>query len=158
MFLLLTLQQQGITQCSSSCCCGARKAQCLLARVSACTNPLAALSVPPALLCPVDFIALCPPACIVPLLLLLLLWLLFCPLQVEDFELPSPSTVCMFVLVSYFFVTAGIAYDIINEPPAIGARQDPETGGQRTGRREGRGSGLLRAHSSSSRRRAIVRA
>jgi hypothetical protein len=34
----------------------------------------------------------------------------------------------MCVLVSYFFVTAGIAYDIINEPPAIGARQDPVTG------------------------------
>jgi hypothetical protein len=30
--------------------------------------------------------------------------------------------------VSYFFVTAGIAYDIINEPPAFGAEQDPVTG------------------------------
>lgn len=50
--------------------------------------------------------------------------------QVEEFELPSPRTVCFFVLVSYFFVTAGVAYDIINEPPAIGARQDPVTGGQ----------------------------
>lgn len=49
-------------------------------------------------------------------------------LQVEEFELPSPRTVCMLVLLSYFFVTAGIAYDIINEPPAIGARQDPVTG------------------------------
>lgn len=50
------------------------------------------------------------------------------PPQVEEFELPSPKTVCFFVLLSYFFVTAGIAYDIINEPPAIGARQDPVTG------------------------------
>jgi hypothetical protein len=50
------------------------------------------------------------------------------PRQVEEFELPSPKTVCFFVLLSYFFVTAGIAYDIINEPPAIGARQDPVTG------------------------------
>lgn len=50
------------------------------------------------------------------------------PTQVEEFELPSPKTVCFFVLLSYFFVTAGIAYDIINEPPAIGARQDPVTG------------------------------
>jgi len=49
-------------------------------------------------------------------------------MQVEEFELPSPRTVCMLVLLSYFFVTAGIAYDIINEPPAIGARQDPVTG------------------------------
>lgn len=48
--------------------------------------------------------------------------------KVEEFELPSPRTVCMLVLLSYFFVTAGIAYDIINEPPAIGARQDPVTG------------------------------
>lgn len=50
--------------------------------------------------------------------------------QVEEFELPSPRTVCFFVLVSYFFVTAGVAYDIINEPPAIGAQQDPVTGRQ----------------------------
>ena len=48
--------------------------------------------------------------------------------QVEEFELPSPQRVCALVLLSYFFVTAGIAYDIINEPPAIGARQDPVTG------------------------------
>lgn len=31
--------------------------------------------------------------------------------------------------VSYFFVTSGIAYDIIQEPPAFGAEQDPKTGG-----------------------------
>jgi len=33
-----------------------------------------------------------------------------------------------FVMVSYFIVTAGVAYDVINEPPAIGGAQDPVTG------------------------------
>jgi hypothetical protein len=33
-----------------------------------------------------------------------------------------------FVLISYFFITAGIAYDIIHEPPAVGAHPDPVTG------------------------------
>jgi hypothetical protein len=33
------------------------------------------------------------------------------------------------VVLSYFIVTAGIAYDMINEPPAIGATTDPVTGG-----------------------------
>lgn len=51
----------------------------------------------------------------------------FC-LQVEEFELPKASTVCSLVILSYFLVTAGIAYDIINEPPAIGAVQDEATG------------------------------
>jgi len=32
------------------------------------------------------------------------------------------------VMVSYFIVTAGVAYDVINEPPAIGGTQDPITG------------------------------
>ncbi|KAG2439347.1 hypothetical protein HXX76_004706 [Chlamydomonas incerta] len=41
---------------------------------------------------------------------------------------PSPMFVCTLVLVSYFFVTAGVAYDIINEPPAVGATTDPVTG------------------------------
>ncbi|KXZ52799.1 hypothetical protein GPECTOR_8g186 [Gonium pectorale] len=41
---------------------------------------------------------------------------------------PSPMLVCTLVLVSYFFVTAGVAYDIINEPPAIGGTTDPVTG------------------------------
>jgi hypothetical protein len=49
-------------------------------------------------------------------------------LQVEEFELPKASTVCSLVILSYFLVTAGIAYDIINEPPAIGGEQDPVTG------------------------------
>lgn len=33
-----------------------------------------------------------------------------------------------FVLISYFLVTAGIAYDMIQEPPAVGAAPDPVTG------------------------------
>ncbi|GIL70911.1 hypothetical protein Vretimale_3872 [Volvox reticuliferus] len=41
---------------------------------------------------------------------------------------PSPMLICALVLVSYFFVTAGIAYDIINEPPAVGGQTDPVTG------------------------------
>ncbi|GIL46713.1 hypothetical protein Vafri_3629 [Volvox africanus] len=41
---------------------------------------------------------------------------------------PSPMLICTLVLVSYFFVTAGIAYDIINEPPAVGGQTDPVTG------------------------------
>lgn len=46
----------------------------------------------------------------------------------EEFELPKASTVCSLVILSYFLVTAGIAYDIINEPPAVGAVQDEATG------------------------------
>lgn len=49
-------------------------------------------------------------------------------MQVEEVELPKASTVCWLVILSYFLVTAGIAYDIINEPPAIGATQDEATG------------------------------
>eukprot|EP00879_Flechtneria_rotunda_P026974 GHRR01028827.1.p1 GENE.GHRR01028827.1~~GHRR01028827.1.p1 ORF type:complete len:111 (+),score=23.91 GHRR01028827.1:380-712(+) len=48
--------------------------------------------------------------------------------KVEEFELPKPSTVCAIVILSYFLVTAGIAYDIINEPPAVGATTDEATG------------------------------
>ncbi|WIA09756.1 hypothetical protein OEZ85_009134 [Tetradesmus obliquus] len=48
--------------------------------------------------------------------------------KVEEFELPKASTVCSLVILSYFLVTAGIAYDIINEPPAVGAVQDEVTG------------------------------
>lgn len=48
--------------------------------------------------------------------------------QVEQVELPSRKVVCTVVLISYFLVTAGVAYDIINEPPALGAESDPVTG------------------------------
>ena len=51
------------------------------------------------------------------------------PLAMQFEELrPAPMTMCTFVLISYFIVTAGIAYDIINEPPAIGGHPDPVTG------------------------------
>lgn len=36
--------------------------------------------------------------------------------------------ICGFVMFSYFMVTAGIAYDMINEPPAVGSYTDPATG------------------------------
>ncbi|GFR43784.1 hypothetical protein Agub_g4901 [Astrephomene gubernaculifera] len=48
-------------------------------------------------------------------------------LSLEEMR-PSPMLICTLVLVSYFFVTAGVAYDIINEPPAVGAMPDPRTG------------------------------
>ena len=41
---------------------------------------------------------------------------------------PTSSQVFMAVLACYFCVTAGIAYDFINEPPAVGTQPDPKTG------------------------------
>ena len=35
--------------------------------------------------------------------------------------LPGPMLVFSFVLFTYFAVTGGVIYDIINEPPSIGA-------------------------------------
>jgi hypothetical protein len=49
-------------------------------------------------------------------------------LQLRGLEYPPPMLVFTFIVVSYFVVTAGIAYDIINEPPAVGGVQDPVTG------------------------------
>lgn len=54
-------------------------------------------------------------------------WLLHCCLQLDAFR-PSWQLLFTLVMGSYFMVTAGIAYDIINEPPAIGGHQDPVTG------------------------------
>lgn len=51
----------------------------------------------------------------------------FAYLQLESLR-PSWQMLFIMVLGSYFMVTAGIAYDIINEPPAIGGHQDPVTG------------------------------
>lgn len=34
--------------------------------------------------------------------------------------MPSPMQVFAFIMVTYFFVTGGVIYDIINEPPSIG--------------------------------------
>ncbi|KAL6748263.1 hypothetical protein V8C86DRAFT_2883175 [Haematococcus lacustris] len=46
----------------------------------------------------------------------------------RNLEYPSPMLVFTGVVLSYFVVTAGIAYDVINEPPAVGGVQDPVTG------------------------------
>jgi len=43
-------------------------------------------------------------------------------------NLPSSQTVFLLIFASYFFVTSGIIYDVINEPPSIGSVQDPRTG------------------------------
>ncbi|KAL7071763.1 hypothetical protein ACQ4LE_008596 [Meloidogyne hapla] len=40
------------------------------------------------------------------------------------FTLPSPMQVFFFVMVTYFLVTGGVVYDIINEPPSIGSTVD----------------------------------
>ncbi|XP_076032761.1 oligosaccharyltransferase complex subunit ostc-B [Oratosquilla oratoria] len=37
---------------------------------------------------------------------------------------PSPMTMFMFVLLSYFLVTGGIIYDVIVEPPSVGSTTD----------------------------------
>ncbi|KAK7504397.1 hypothetical protein BaRGS_00004263 [Batillaria attramentaria] len=37
---------------------------------------------------------------------------------------PSAMVVFTFVLLSYFLVTGGIIYDVINEPPSIGSTTD----------------------------------
>ncbi|KAK7094710.1 oligosaccharyltransferase complex subunit ostc-like [Littorina saxatilis] len=37
---------------------------------------------------------------------------------------PSAMVVFAFVLLSYFLVTGGIIYDVINEPPSIGSTTD----------------------------------
>ena len=48
-------------------------------------------------------------------------------------EIERPKWYWAFVgaILGYFVVTAGIAYDIINEPPAIGGHPDPRTGAVR---------------------------
>ncbi|XP_037959700.1 putative oligosaccharyltransferase complex subunit CG9662 [Teleopsis dalmanni] len=40
------------------------------------------------------------------------------------FHLPHPMTIFSFVLLSYFLVTGGVIYDIIVEPPSVGATVD----------------------------------
>uniref|UniRef100_A0A915BQU3 Oligosaccharyltransferase complex subunit n=1 Tax=Parascaris univalens TaxID=6257 RepID=A0A915BQU3_PARUN len=37
---------------------------------------------------------------------------------------PSPMQVFALIMVTYFFVTGGVIYDIINEPPSIGQTTD----------------------------------
>eukprot|EP00195_Chlamydomonas_chlamydogama_P016326 CAMPEP_0202897998 /NCGR_PEP_ID=MMETSP1392-20130828/6607_1 /ASSEMBLY_ACC=CAM_ASM_000868 /TAXON_ID=225041 /ORGANISM="Chlamydomonas chlamydogama, Strain SAG 11-48b" /LENGTH=136 /DNA_ID=CAMNT_0049583781 /DNA_START=78 /DNA_END=488 /DNA_ORIENTATION=- len=48
--------------------------------------------------------------------------------RIEDIRNTSPWLVFAFIVMSYFLVTSGIAYDIIVEPPAVGAAPDPKTG------------------------------
>ncbi|PAV91327.1 hypothetical protein WR25_21909 [Diploscapter pachys] len=45
-------------------------------------------------------------------------------------ELPSAMSVFVFIVGTYFLVTAGVIYDVINEPPSIGSTFD-ERGHQR---------------------------
>ncbi|XP_076455026.1 oligosaccharyltransferase complex subunit ostc-B-like [Babylonia areolata] len=40
------------------------------------------------------------------------------------FKQPSAMVVFAFILLSYFLVTGGIIYDVINEPPSIGSTTD----------------------------------
>ncbi|KAL8625875.1 hypothetical protein ACOMHN_012467 [Nucella lapillus] len=40
------------------------------------------------------------------------------------FRQPSAMVVFAFILLSYFLVTGGIIYDVINEPPSIGSTTD----------------------------------
>lgn len=57
-----------------------------------------------------------------------------CPrlkLSTPSVSLPSAMTVFAAVFFSYFLVLSGIIYDMINEPPSVGAELDPATGKQR---------------------------
>ncbi|KAL3079864.1 hypothetical protein niasHS_014146 [Heterodera schachtii] len=40
------------------------------------------------------------------------------------FTFPSPMQTFFFILLTYFLVSGGIVYDIINEPPSIGSTVD----------------------------------
>ena len=40
------------------------------------------------------------------------------------FRQPSQLVVFMFIMITYFLVTAGIIYDIIVEPPSVGQETD----------------------------------
>ncbi|EDW11073.1 hypothetical protein AWZ03_000381 [Drosophila navojoa] len=46
--------------------------------------------------------------------------------KVRKFSIPVPSAMTVFsaVLISYFLVTGGIIYDVIVEPPSVGATVD----------------------------------
>ncbi|MFH4977689.1 hypothetical protein AB6A40_004398 [Gnathostoma spinigerum] len=39
-------------------------------------------------------------------------------------EMPSPMKVFAFIMVTYFLVTGGVIYDVINEPPSVGSVPD----------------------------------
>ena len=56
----------------------------------------------------------------------------FLVLECPNLKLKKPPCVCMpsammvytLVVVSYFFITRGIIYDVIAEPPSVGSRTD----------------------------------
>lgn len=57
-----------------------------------------------------------------------------CPqlkMRLPSVSMPSTMGVFAMMFASYFFVTSGIIYDAINEPPAMGVEQDPVTGAQK---------------------------
>ncbi|EDV32154.1 uncharacterized protein Dana_GF15682 [Drosophila ananassae] len=47
-------------------------------------------------------------------------------IKVRKFSIPMPSPMAVFsvILLSYFLVTGGIIYDVIVEPPSVGATVD----------------------------------
>ncbi|EDW76562.1 putative oligosaccharyltransferase complex subunit CG9662 [Drosophila tropicalis] len=47
-------------------------------------------------------------------------------IKVRRFSIPTPSPMAVFsvILLSYFLVTGGIIYDVIVEPPSVGATVD----------------------------------
>lgn len=60
----------------------------------------------------------------------------YSPIEIPRVTLTIPSFLLnipkffIFVLafISYFFITSGIMYDLINEPPSVGSVPDPATG------------------------------
>ena len=57
-----------------------------------------------------------------------------CPqlqLRLPNVRLPGSMTVFALIYASYFLVLSGIIYDMINEPPSMGAEVDPVSGKQR---------------------------
>jgi len=49
-------------------------------------------------------------------------------LRLPHISYPSPTTIFVFVFLSYFLVASGLIYDVIVEPPSIGSSQDEHTG------------------------------
>lgn len=57
-----------------------------------------------------------------------------CPrlrLRMPQISLPGAMTCFMLVFGTYFMVTSGVVYDMINMPPSVGVEYDPATGAQR---------------------------
>mmetsp|Transcript_10192 Transcript_10192/g.31345 ORF Transcript_10192/g.31345 Transcript_10192/m.31345 type:complete len:149 (+) Transcript_10192:55-501(+) len=45
-------------------------------------------------------------------------------LRKPNVQRPEPMTVFLLVLLSFFFISSGIIYDMINEPPSLGGGPD----------------------------------